>query len=388
MSSHSKPALISSRHFQPGQRALVRIDADLELDKNGQLVDDWRLKAALPTLKLLSQADQQLTLITHLGRPNGRRMADLRLLPIARRLTALLTGYSRPRIVRHQPEAVESPIFETQYQLCQNIRLLENLRFDASEEANERGLARLLTEQVDYFVNESFGTAHRQSVSTSGVAGLVPSYLGLRFAEELAHLNLLKEGSSQRRPHLLIIGGAKLPEKLGLLPELAKLADRILLGGVVANVFLEAKGEDIGRSVSDPDYLPLAKKLLADPEFAAKLSLPTDYQIEDDRIVDLGPRTIQQYIEAINEAGLVFWAGSLGICEQPSSAVGSQALARALADAKAIKLIGGGDTATDLARFKLLDKMDYVSTGGGAALTYLANQPLPAYQALSTQPAT
>ncbi len=388
MSSHSRPNLISSRHFQSGQRALVRIDADLELDSSGRIVDDWRLKAALPTLKLLSQADQEITLISHLGRPAGRRVGKWRLLPIARRLTQLLTGYSRPRLIRHQPEAVESPIFETQYRLCQNIRLLENLRFDASEESNERGLARILTEQVDYFVNESFGTAHRQSVSTVGVAGLVPSYLGLRFAEELAHLNLLKEGSSQRRPHLLIIGGAKLPEKLGLLSELAKLADRVLLGGVVANVFLEAKGVDIGRSVSDPEYLPLAKQLLADSEFAAKLTLPTDYHFEADRIVDLGPKTIQEYIQAINEAGLVFWAGSLGICEKASSAVGSQALAQALAESQAIKMIGGGDTATDLARFKLLDRMDYVSTGGGAALTYLADRPLPAYLALSTKTAT
>lgn len=383
MSSQSRPALISSRQFQPGARALVRIDADLELDGNGHIIDDWRLQAALPTLKLLSQSDQIITLISHLGRPAGRRVEKLRLLPIARRLTKLLTGYSRPRLVRHQPESVESPIFETQYQLCQNIRLLENLRFDASEEANERALARILTQQADYFVNESFGTAHRQSVSTVGVAELIPSYLGLRFAEELAHLNLLKEGSSQRRPHLLIIGGAKLPEKLGLLPELAKLADRILIGGVVANVFLEAKGVEIGRSVSDPEYLPLAKKLLADPEFAAKLSLPSDYHFESNRIVDLGPKTIQEYSQAIAEAGLVFWAGSLGICEQPSSAVGSRALAEALAKSRAIKLIGGGDTATDLARFKLLEAMDYVSTGGGAALTYLANQPLPAYLALA-----
>lgn len=363
---------------------LVRIDTDVDV-KGTRVVDDSRLRAALPTIRYLTKAGACVTLIGYRGRPKGRVDETLSLRPVAQALAHLLVHGGRS-LVQH--EKAESPVLATRYRLAKNVELLENSRFDPGEDSNEPEFAALLADGHDYFVNESFATAHRTVASNVGVAKKLPAYAGLRLIDELAHLDLLH---SPKRPFTLIVGGAKVEEKLGLLEFLLDKADHVLTGGVTANILLEADGMDIAKSKDDPTFVTPAKKLLekahslaaqGDPDPA--ILLPIDVIWDDNqRIVDIGPRTIARYKAVIAESETIFWAGSLGVAEMPAYAKGTKAIAEALADHKGVRMIGGGDTAADLKRLGLEKKMSFISVGGGAALEYLAGKKLPGLVALN-----
>lgn len=359
-----------------GKRVLVRIDTDVPLE-SGRVNEDYRLRASLPTIRRLRKLGASLTLIGHAGRPDGRVKPALSLAPVARRLASLLVQGSHPRVKRK--DSADSPVFEKVFELAKDVVLLENLRFDSGEESNEPEFVSLLAAGHDYFVNESFATAHRPAASTVGITRKLPSYAGLRFVDEIAHLSVFLD--SPRHPVCLIVGGAKMEEKLGLLESLLPKVDQVLVGGVLANMLLAAKGVDIKASVVESDLMVKAKKLLDDSQ-ADKIVLPVDYRWDGERIADLGPRTTELYKKIIDESQTIFWAGSLGLVELAGFDKGSLAIAECLADHKGLRMVGGGDTAAAIEKFGLLSKMSFVSTGGGAALEFLAGKTLPAVKGL------
>lgn len=359
-----------------GKRVLVRIDTDVPLEV-GRVKEDYRLRAALPTIRQLRKLGASLTLVGHAGRPDGRVKPALSLAPVARRLASLLVQGSHPKV--HHKDGADSPVFEKVFELAKDVVLLENLRFDSGEESNEPEFVSLLAAGHDYFVNESFGVAHRPAASTVGITKKLPAYAGLRFVDEIAHLSVLLD--SPRHPVCLIVGGAKMEEKLGLLESLIPKVDHVLAGGVLANMLLSAKGVDIKASVVEPDLTGKAKDLLVGRQ-ADKIVLPIDYRWDGDRIADLGPRSIELFKKNINQSQTIFWAGSLGLVELDGFAAGSLAIARELANHKGLRMVGGGDTAAAINQFGLLSKMSFVSTGGGAALEFLAGKKLPAVEAL------
>ncbi len=353
-----------------GKHVLVRIDTDVDI-VHDEVVDDYRLKAALPTIRHLAKEGATITLIGHMGRPDGKVDAALRLKPVARRLAHLLVPGSHLHTLEHKHE---SPVLATHYQLAKNVILLENLRFDPGEEANEPEFVALLTAGQDYFVNESFATVHREAASTVGVAKKLPSYAGLRLIDELAHLNLITH--SPGRPFTLIVGGAKMEEKLGLLAGLLSKVDHVLVGGVVANTFADAEGIDIKKSLVDSKFLGQASELLDDRDIK-KIQLPLDYSWDHDQIVDIGSQTISEYTKILKESKTIFWAGSLGKAEDERFAIGTKKIAQVLAEHEGLTIVGGGDTTAALQQFHLLNKVSFASTGGGAALEYVAGKTLP-----------
>lgn len=358
-----------------GKSILVRIDTDVDLD-GMKVVDDSRLRAALPTIRYLLGEGAAVTLIGHMGRPKGKVVKELRLEAVAHCLAHLLIPHSQ---VKTAEKKSDSPVLATQYQLAKNIVLLENLRFDAGEDADEAEFVTLLAEGHDYFVNESFATAHRSAASTVGIARKLPAYAGLRLVDELAHLDLLK--NDPKPPFVLIVGGAKVEEKLGLIDQFLPSVDAVLTGGVVANMLLAASGVDIKSSLIQPELMTVAKSLFK--EGGNKLAIPLDYVWDGDRIADVGKQTIDLYATIISDSQTVFWAGDMGIAEIPAFAKGSEALAKAIAlPHEGVRMVGGGDTAATLKKFNLLEKIDFVSTGGGAALEYLAGKKLPGIRAL------
>lgn len=361
---------------KPGQSVLVRVDTDVALD-GAKVLDDYRLKAAIPTIVHLRQVGATVILVGHLGRPNGKVKQSLSLAPVARRLARLLVPGGR--VISHQAPRSASPIFASFWTLANGVTLLENLRFDRGEDENEPEFAALLAAGQSAFVNESFASAHRATASTVGVAEKIPAYAGLRFVDELAHLALLSQ--SPARPFTLIVGGVKVKEKLGLLKHFIKQVDYILTGGVVANMLLLASGVDVKDSVIEPELMSEARQLMASP-MAKKIILPEDYIWRGNKIVDIGPLTAESYVTHLEKSETVFWAGTLGVAEEEKFAQGTLVVAEALAKHKGMRMIGGGDTATALAQFGLMAKMSFVSTGGGAALEYLAGHKLPALAVL------
>lgn len=354
---------------------LVRIDTDVDV-VHGKIVDDSRLRAALPTIRFLLDKGAAVTLMGHMGRPKGKVDEALSLHEVASHLTHLLI----PHAHCHKVETEEkSPVLATQYHLGKDLILLENLRFDPGEEVNDPSFAKQLAEGHDYFVNESFATCHREAASTVGVAKLLPSYAGLRLMDEIAHLNLVKE--TPQRPLTLIVGGAKVEEKLGLLDYLLPKVDHVLTGGVVANIFLKAQGVDIKKSKEEVGFDELARELL-NGDHRHKILVPTDYVWDRDMIVDIGPETVAAFVRAIKESETIFWAGTMGVVEEPRFAIGSKKLAEAMAHHRGMRMVGGGDTGTALKIFGLESKMSFISTGGGAALEYLAGKELPGVAAL------
>ncbi len=355
-----------------GKNVLVRIDTDVDI-VHGHVADDSRLRAALPTLRYLSKEGANLTLMGYSGRPKGKVDPELTLKVIAAHLAHLLVPGAHLKTIHTEDK---SPALATRYQLAKNTVLLENLRFDPGEDDNDPAFAKLLAEGHDYFINESFATCHRANASIVGITELIPAYAGLRFVDEIAHLSLIKEHPA--RPFTLIVGGAKLEEKLGLLDTFLPKVDHVLTGGVVANLLLKARGFDIQKSKQEPEYDDQAKELLK----SEKIMIPTDYVWDKGMILDIGPETIRTYQKIIAESQTIFWAGSMGYAEDDTFAVGTKKLAEALVHHKGVRMIGGGDTATALQRFKLADKMSFISTGGGAALEFLAGKELPGIKAL------
>jgi len=332
-----------------GKRVLVRADLNVPLE-DGRVADDTRIRAALPTLRLLlERGAAEVVVCSHLGRPEGPDPAYA-VAPVAERLLEQLGADDR-------------------------VRVLENTRFDPRETANDPALAEELAALADLYVNDAFGSAHRAHASTEGVAHLLPAYAGLLLERELQELGKLLE--RPERPFVAIVGGAKVEDKIGVLRSLAERADVVLVGGKMAAELAAQSPPDV------PVELPVDVVAAAAFEQDAESKVvPADAVPEDWLGLDIGPATRESYATRIAEAKTVFWNGPMGVFEWPRFADGTLAVARAVADADAHTVVGGGDSVRAIEEAGLADRIDWVSTGGGASLEFLAGQTLPGVEAL------
>jgi len=376
-----------------GRRVFVRVDFNVPMDQNEQILDDRRIREALPTIQYLIQHGARVILASHLGRPGGKPNPAFSLRPVAERLQSLL---GQP--VEFVPEAV-GPVAEAAAQQLApgQVALLENLRFYPGEEKNDPGFAEQLAKLADLYVNDAFGTAHRAHASTEGITKFLPSVSGLLMEKELRALGNALE--SPKRPLVAIVGGAKISSKIDVLNHLLPRVDRLLVGGGMANTFLKAQGVEVGKSLIEADRIPVSKQIIR--QAGAKLVLPIDVvvaerpeatalpevvsasQVPSDRmILDIGPRTVDLFAQVFQTAGTVIWNGPLGVAEIPPFAEGTLGVARALAQSNAVSIVGGGDLVGALEQLGLAEQMSHVSTGGGASLEFLEGKILPGVAAL------
>jgi len=379
--------------FDPGgRRVLVRTDFNVPLS-DGEIGDDRRIVATLPTLRRLLDDGAALVLASHLGRPDGRPDPALSLRPVGQRLQEALDGRVTlaPDSVGHTTEHAAAALAPGE------ILLLENTRFHSEEERNDQGYAAALAELADYFVNDAFGTLHRAHASTVGVAAHLPSAAGLLVEKELAALD--RAARQPARPYVVLIGGAKIDSKLPALRKLLARADRVLVGGGVANTLLAASGHALADSLLEDDCIGAAEKLLETA--GERLVLPVDIVIADGagedatlkvvpvgdlengwRIVDIGPQTVALFEHEIAAAATTAWSGPLGRFEIARFSKGTFAIARALADAEGYTIVGGGETASAVRAAEAEAGIDHISTGGGASLAYLCGDSLPGLEVL------
>lgn len=377
-----------------GKRVLVRADFNVPLDENGQIADDRRIEAALPTVRYLREQGAKVILCSHLGRPKGKVVEALRLTPVAERLSELLgvevvkaadcIGCRVARVV----EAMKPG----------DVVLLENLRFHAEERKNDPAFAKQLASLADVYVNDAFGTAHRAHASTEGVAHVLPAVAGFLLEREITFLG--QALGAPARPFVAILGGAKVSDKIGVIENLLPKVDHLLLGGGMANTFFKAQGHEVGDSLLEEDKVDLARDLLE--RAGAKLSLPVDVVVADAfsanakhktvavdrvpagwRILDIGPESVSEFSAILRTAQTVVWNGPMGVFEFPAFAIGTVAVAKALAGTDATTIIGGGDSAAAVEQAGLSEQMTHISTGGGAALEFLEGKVLPGVAALA-----
>jgi phosphoglycerate kinase len=359
-----------------GKRVLVRVDFNVPLDEGGRITDDARIRAALPTLHELRGKGAELVLLSHLGRPRGHD-PKLSLRPVADALSELLG----------EPVGFDDP--------AAAVALMENVRFNAGETDNDPELARRYAALGDVYVNDAFGSAHRAHASTEAVAHLLPHAAGRLLQREVQTLTgILAE---PQRPLVAIVGGAKVTDKIGVLEAFLERADTVLVGGAMCFPFFAAQGHDVGDSLCEAEGVEPARRALE----SDKLELPVDLRLgrefaadtetRDADIdvpdgwmgLDVGPRTAGAYAEVIAGAGTVFWNGPMGAFELEPFAAGTRAVAEAVAAAPGTTVVGGGDSAAALAQFGLADRVDHLSTGGGASLELIEGKPLPGVEALS-----
>ena len=375
---------------------LVRADFNVPQDANLNITDDTRIRATLPTIKyLLEKGAKKVILMSHLGRPDGKVVDKYSLKPVAQRLKELL---GQP--VKFLNDCAGDAIKKEIDAAAEKLILLENLRFHAEEEANDANFAKQLAALADIYVNDAFGTAHRAHASTEGVAHYLKAAAGLLLEKEIQYLGNAVE--DPRRPFMVILGGVKVSDKIGVIENLLPKCDAILIGGGMAYTFLHAQGKPIGNSKLEKDKLDLAKSIL---DKAANLKkeivLPVDHvvvdnvdpnakteivgeDIPDGKIaVDIGPKTISLFENKLESAKTIVWNGPLGIFEMDAFSKGTQEIAKFISGLKATTIIGGGDTAAAVAKFKLEDKMTHISTGGGASLEFLEGKVLPGVAALT-----
>ncbi|MFL5488812.1 MAG: phosphoglycerate kinase [Gemmatimonadaceae bacterium] len=380
-----------------GKRALVRVDFNVPLDDDGRITDDTRIRASLPTIKLLLEREARPIILSHLGRPKGKPDPKYSLQPIAKHLEDLAGS---PVIF------VESTDSDEALQACQTLRqgeilLLENTRFLGGEEKNDPRLARALSELGDFFVNDAFGAAHRAHASTVGVAEhLRPAVAGLLMQAELDYLGgaLAKPA----RPFIAILGGAKISGKIDVIEQLLPKVDGLLIGGAMACTFYRAMDLETGKSLVEEDRVPMARDLLA--RGGMRLTVPHDAMVapsldqaknakavarnaipKDQAMFDIGPQTAASYSRAIASAKTIIWNGPMGVFETPPFDAGTRAIAEAMAKATekgAVTIVGGGDSASAVTEAGLEKRMSHVSTGGGASLEFLEGKKLPGVEIL------
>ncbi len=371
-----------------GKKALVRCDFNVPLNDDLSISDDTRIVAALPTITYLMEQGAAVILCSHLGRPKGKVVESMRLTPVAQRLSELL-GVD----VKMADDCIGAEVEAAAAALgAGEVLLLENLRFYPEEEKNDAAFAERLAKLADVFVNDAFGTAHRAHASTAGVADYIPAVAGMLIEKELAFLG--QAVSDPERPFVAILGGAKVSDKIKVIDNLLTKADKLLIGGGMANTFFKAQGLEMGDSLVEADSLEVAAALMA--KGGDKLVLPVDVVLADAfaedaatkvvpvgdvaagwRILDIGPETIKLFAEQVGQAKTVVWNGPMGVFEMAPFAEGTFGVARALAASLATSIVGGGDSAAAIAQAGLTDQIDHVSTGGGASLEFLEGAELP-----------
>ncbi|HET7445078.1 MAG TPA: phosphoglycerate kinase [Solirubrobacterales bacterium] len=383
-----------------GRRVLVRVDFNVPLkdgeDGGREVADDMRIRAALPTLELLRERGAALILMSHLGRPQGKADPALSMAPVAKRLGELLGTE-----VRLASGVIEGDVDLTCGALGPgDVLLLENVRFEPGETENDPKLAENLATLADVYVNDAFGAAHRAHASTEGVAHHIPGYAGLLLEKEVTELSAVVE--SPARPLVVVLGGAKVSDKVGVIDRFLEVADKILIGGAMAFSFFRAEGKPVGDSLYDDESVEAAREALAKAEgsgcelvlpvdlvLGREFSAETEHQELDGLEVpdgwmglDVGPRTGELYGKAVAEAGTVLWNGPMGAFELEPFAAGTRAVAEAVAAAPGTTVIGGGDSVAAIRKFGLEDRVDWLSTGGGASLELLEGKKLPGVEAL------
>jgi len=375
-----------------GKRVFIRVDFNVPLAPGGQeITSDKRIRASLPTIRYALEAGAGVILASHMGRPKGKRNPEMSMKPVGRRLQELL---GKPVILA--PDSV-GPEVEARLPVPGEVLLLENLRFYAEEEANDPAFSKKLARLCDVYVNDAFGSAHRAHASTAGMVKFVKqAAAGLLMDQELKYLTMVTQ--NPQRPCVAILGGAKVSDKIEVIENLAKIVDRVLIGGAMAYTFLKSQGHGVGRSLVEDDKLDLARKLLS--EFGTKLVLPVDHVVaselkegaehetvtevpEGKMGLDIGEKTIALYSGIIASAKTVIWNGPMGVFEKPPFDRGTMALAHAVADSGAISVVGGGDSEKAIKTAGLSDKISHVSTGGGASLEFLSGIELPGVAALT-----
>lgn len=375
-----------------GKRVLVRCDFNVPM-KDGEITDDIRITAALPTIQYLQEQGAKVILMSHMGRPKGEAKPEFSLKPVADRLSKLL---GKDVIFAASDVVVDDQVKAAADALgAGEVMLLENVRYRKEETKNEEPFTGQLAALGEIFVNDAFGTAHRAHCSTAGLAKYMPSVSGFLIEREVKFLGDALD--SPQRPFVAIMGGAKVADKIPVIENLLKKVDALIIGGGMSYTFFKAMGYEIGTSILDVESIGLAKELMAKADKAGvKLLLPVDtvcakeFKNDSEKAVfdrdqmpsdmmgmDIGPKTITLYKEAIAEAKTIVWNGPCGVFEMPAFAEGTKAIAQALAEGGATTIIGGGDSAAAVEQFGYADQMTHISTGGGASLEFLEGKELP-----------
>ncbi|MCQ6562239.1 phosphoglycerate kinase [Paenibacillus mendelii] len=379
-----------------GKRVFVRVDFNVPLE-NGAITDDKRIRETLPTINYLIEKGAKVILASHFGRPKGQVVEELRLTPVAARLSELL---GKP-VIKADAAIGEEVEAQAAALNAGDVLLLENVRFYPGEEKNDSELAQSFAKLADLFVNDAFGAAHRAHASTEGIAHHLPAVSGLLMERELDVLG--KALNNPERPFTAIVGGSKVKDKIDVINKMIEIADNIVIGGGLSYTFYKAQGHEIGKSLVDNEKLDLALGFINKAkELGKNFLLPVDIVVTDDfsanantKIVDIdgipaewegidiGPKTREIYADVIKNSKLVVWNGPMGVFEIEPFSHGTQAVARACAETSGYTVIGGGDSAAAAEKFGLADKMDHISTGGGASLEFMEGKALPGVVALN-----
>ena len=380
-----------------GKLVFLRVDFNVPLDERGEIRDDTRIRASLPTIQYLLEHGARLVIASHLGRPKGKPDPKMSLQPAARRLGELV-----PARVAMAPDVVGDGVDRLKRELKDGEALvLENVRFYKEEEANDPGFSKRLAEGVDIFVNDAFGSSHRAHASVVGIADFVKvKAAGFLMKKEVDYLT--KAVHSPEKPYVAILGGAKVSDKIEIIESLLAKADHILIGGAMAYTFLKARGLGVGKSLAEDDQkatalailskaaekkveflLPLDHLLATSAEAGAATRLVDSLPFPDDMMgVDIGPKTVEAFSRIIRGARTIFWNGPMGIFEIEPFAAGTIGIARAVAASGAVSIVGGGDSIAAVKKAGVKDKISHISTGGGASLEYIAYESLPGIDAL------
>jgi phosphoglycerate kinase len=380
-----------------GKRVLLRADLNVPLNDGGEMMvaDDTRIRASLPTIELLRERGARIVLVSHLGRPKGAD-PSLSMAPVAKRLRKLLGSEVKlaPAVVGDEVEAMAEALEPGE------VLLLENSRFEEGETKNDPALVESLAALADVYVNDAFGTAHRAHATTEGVAHHLPGYAGLLLEQEVTQLTAVRD--DPRRPLVVVLGGAKVTDKLGVIDRFLGFAEEILIGGAMCFSFFAAEGRDTGNSLVEEEGVEAAKRVLPESEKSDSiLELPEDLVLgkeldagtetrelngvdvpEGWMGLDVGSNTTANFAQRIAGAGTVFWNGPMGAFEVPPFDAGTRALAEAVAAAPGHTVVGGGDSVAALHKFDLADSVDWISTGGGASLELIEGRELPGVEAL------
>lgn len=379
-----------------GKRVFVRVDFNVPMDDHGNITNDTRIRATLPTIQYLVKEGAKIILASHLGRPKGKPDPKYSLAPVAKRLSEIL---KKP--VAIAPDCVGAEAEKEVAQLQEGeILLLENVRFHEEEEKNAPEFVKGLASLAEVFVNDAFGTAHRAHASTEGIAHHIPGVAGLLLQKEIENMGQALENPA--RPFVAIIGGAKVSDKIGVLENLLKKVNVLIIGGGMANTFLKAQGYNMGKSMVEEDKLALAKDILTKAqEHQVEILLPQDVVVtkefkadaphrttsisdiaEDEMALDIGLKSAQVFSETIEEAQTIIWNGPMGVFEMDNFAKGTEKVAQAVAKCSGMTIVGGGDSVAAVEKMGVAAQMSHISTGGGASLKLLEGKILPGVAAL------